>query len=518
MKPKRVWLVFGLVFCWKIALFIISAQPVPANDSFFYDGAVVNRILNGAYCNPSLAAAFPISGTEVFSAYPPLYQGVLFAWMSLLGTSALSAMTLHLVLFGLYMLVLAAVLKRLETPAWCVSLAGGYLLLLTFHDRPDSLAHLLGMLAVYAWVRSWRVLRGETAEVKNGRWIWGAVFFVILGLGTSLQIGAVYFLWIWIGTLAGFLAGRQRFPLVPIAVMTLVPAALVLMVKAGFPHLWAGFLEHAHQTPSFTGWRWPYREEMLKVVRTVPGVLLVTLFLPWAWLKQHRRSDSSVAGARNEVVLVSALVAAMAVVVACLFLLTPNTIAIANYLQPVIVAGYLAVCASLFAGERWLRIQVVCFVCMMLVGSVRAVGMSTWGLACARDVSYSAAVHRVAGELEKHPTGSQVVLSSAFLYEAARHKNIRWIHSDWLQPAGGDSATLDLRGLVARKPVQLVLTQFEYYRRYEAVLKKLESDPNVNSIHVENTARTPAPDASKSLQRVVQNIAWAPVIVDLSWK
>src|SRR5262245_57456626 len=88
--------VFAAVFAWKVLLFLLSVQPIPANDSFFYDGAVVNFLLHGHYFNPALALALPISGSEVFSAYPPLYQFFLWLWMRLWGTSALAAMALHL--------------------------------------------------------------------------------------------------------------------------------------------------------------------------------------------------------------------------------------------------------------------------------------------------------------------------------------------------------------------------------------------------------------------------------------
>src|SRR6266446_3274867 len=118
IKRLLTWpgLTFVLVFAWKLLLVILSAQPVPSNDSFFYDGPVVNFLLNGKYVNPSLALALPISGTEVFCAYPPLYQAALLGWMSLFGTSAISAMALQLVLFGLYMLVLLAIFRRLKLP------------------------------------------------------------------------------------------------------------------------------------------------------------------------------------------------------------------------------------------------------------------------------------------------------------------------------------------------------------------------------------------------------------------
>ena len=113
----RPGLVFLLVFAWKLALLVFTAQPVPANDSFFYDGPVVNFLLHGKYVNPSLIQALPISGGEVFSAYPPLHQAALLGWMSVCGTSALSAMWFHLVLIGIYMLIVLAILRRLQLPA-----------------------------------------------------------------------------------------------------------------------------------------------------------------------------------------------------------------------------------------------------------------------------------------------------------------------------------------------------------------------------------------------------------------
>ena len=92
----------------------------------------------------------------MFCAYPPMYQAVLLGWMALFGVSAVSAMTLHLLLFGGYMLVLLAIFRRLGAPGWAAAVAGAFLLVITFDDRPDSLAHVFGIAAVYAWVRSGR--------------------------------------------------------------------------------------------------------------------------------------------------------------------------------------------------------------------------------------------------------------------------------------------------------------------------------------------------------------------------
>ncbi len=515
-KLQRGSLVFALVYGWNIVLCVLTAQPVPSNDSFFYDGAVVNYLLNGGYHNPSLAAALPISGTQVFSAYPPLYQVPLLAWASVFGVTALSMMALHLFIFGLYMLVLLAILRRLQVPDWCVQIAGAFLVLITFHDRPDTFAQLLGMTAVYAWVRSRRIFAEETSPPAAG-WTWLMALLLVMTLFTSLQIGGTYLLWLWIGTAMACLVGKERFPVGPMLATILTPPALVFLISRLLPTAWHGFLEHVHHTPTFAGLRFPQFAELLKAGRTNPGVLLAAFFLPWAWFKQRRDYDS-VTGLRHEIVLVSALLAAMAILAGSLCVLTPNTVGIPSYFQPLIVAAYLSVCGALFAGNTWLRVQVVFVLLALLLGSVRAVGMSTWGVACARDVGYSAAIQRVRQELDQQPAGSTVVLSSAFLYEAARHKNIRWLHSDWLTEFKQGETHADAQGLLRWRPTQLILTQFDYFRRYRQAIAEVESDPHLRRARIENTIHRPAPDSSERLQRVLQHISWAPVIVDLEWK
>ncbi|MDB6018943.1 MAG: hypothetical protein JWR19_3432 [Pedosphaera sp.] len=518
MKDRRPWLVFALVFCWKIALFVISAQPVPASDSYFYDGAVVHHLLHGGYYNPCLAAAFPISSAQVFSVYPPFYQVPLLAWMSVFGVSALSAMALHIFLIGIYMVLLLAIFRRLQTPGWCVQLAGAFLLLITFHDRPDTVAHVMGMLAIYSWVRSRRILSEGLADNRISRWNWLTVVCVVLTIATSLQIGGVYFLWVFLGTALACYAGKERFPIVPMAAMAAAPIVLVLMVKTFLPLPWEGFVEHARQTPFITGFRALSWQEVLKVVRSVPGILLVTILLCWSWFTRRRELMAAMA-TRPGIIMLPALLGSLGVVAACLTILSANIVGnIPIYLQPLIVACYLALFGPLVASKLQSRLQVGCFVLMVLLGSVRAVGMSTWGIVCARDTSYASVMRRVAKELESHPTGTEVVISSPFLYEAALHQNIKPIHSDWLVRVWRDQQPDDARALVARKPAQLILSQFEYYRRYQGILEKVKSDPQLGSMEIENTAKTPSPDSFKSIQRVLQNVSWAPVIVNLTWK
>src|SRR5260370_24673651 len=82
--------------------------------------------------------------------------------MSLFGTSALAAMWLHMSLFGAYLLVVLAIFRQLGVPSRCANLAGLFLLAITFHDRPDSSAHVLGMLGVYAQVRAHGTFRCST--------------------------------------------------------------------------------------------------------------------------------------------------------------------------------------------------------------------------------------------------------------------------------------------------------------------------------------------------------------------
>ncbi len=499
---------------------------MPSNDAFFYDGPVVNFLLHGKYANPSLALALPISGGEVFCAYPPLYQLGLLGWMGVFGVSAVSAMSFHLVLFGICLLLLLAIFRRLELPAWTVHIAAMFLLVITFQDRPDSLAHVFGLAGVYAWIRS------RHRVMPRRGWTWAMATFVILSLATGLQIGGVYFLLVWIGTLAATFFAKDELPVASLAALVLVPMALVALVALGFPHLWAGFLEHARQTPSLTGWRIPRLAEILKMIRTLPGILAVAVLLPW-WFP--RRVEFREAG--KEMLWLLALactLAAMAIIVASMFVLTPNSVFFASYLQPVIVASYLAMMPTLTLARAGstsprpaedrralpglARLQAFCFIALAAIGAIRTIGMSTWGLACAADLGYPTAIESVRAELNSSPSNSLVVLSSAYLYEAARHNNVRWVHSDWMTPAERGGSNRDLEALISLRPSKLILTQFDFYRRYEPILTQLKLRPEVSEFRLANLARTPPPDSFKSLQKVVQHVSWAPVIVSLSWK
>jgi len=514
---------FALFFAWKLALLIFTAQPVPANDSFFYDGPVVNYLLHGEYRNPALVHALPISGGEVFCAYPPLYQFMLLGWMTVFGTSALAAMWLHLVLLAVYALVVLAIFRQLELSAGCVNLAGLFLFAITFHDRPDTLAHALGTFAVFAAVRTWggSFQNGGDAGPQNepGRrtarssnaWPWSCALLLLLTFSTSLQIGAIYALWIALMTAGSTWLWRLKFLWTAVLAFGFALAGLIVLVRFGFPHLWEGFQEHVRITPSVTGWRAPHLDELLKVARTAPGILLVGTLL--AWLAVRRNICLSASPAMFTAI--SGVIAASALIAGCLVVLTPNVVHVANYLQPVVVGCFLMAARDGFGGWRLARAIGALFVAAALLVSIRAVGLTTWGVACVRDVDRRTALARVKTELDALAPGSTAMISAAYLYDAARRTNINWVHSDW--PAAPGSPGGEIGGIIRLRPAKFILTQFDYYRRYTSHLRDLRSLPNPPQIQLSDAATIRPPDAFPSLQRVVQHVSWAPVVVNLNW-
>jgi hypothetical protein len=367
---------------------------------------------------------------------------------------------------------------------------------------------------------------------------WATVACVILSLATGLQIGALYFLLIWLGMLVTAVLEKEPFPVVPMFVSGLVPIALIALVIFGFPHLWKGFLEHARQTPSLTGLRVPHMAEILKALRTAPGILSVVALVPW-WLKVRTKLQAAGQGALWLVTL-SCSLATATIVIASLFVLTPNSVFFVGYLQPLIVGCALGMLAVLYGASaenktsatgdnaavslpnplytkrtRW---AVALFLTLAAVGSIRAIGMSTWGVLCARDFGYAKATQRVAMDLRDCSQGSTVVLSSAYLYEAARHDKIRWLHSDWLAPARRGGSSTDLESLINLKPCKIILTQFDYFRRFETVLAQLKESKELAHLEVVNTTGIRSPDSFPSLQKVVQHISWAPVVITLTWR
>ena len=503
---RNPFFVFGLVFLWRLALLIFTAQPIPANDAFFFDGPAVNSVLHGRFANPSVIYYTPFSATNIFCAYPPLYPLTLRAWMGVAGTSVLSAMWFHLLIFGVYLFLLAAIFRRLQTPAWCVNLAGLFLLAMTFDDRPDSLAQVFGLLAFWLWLDI----------EKRRRSAWLPAVLVTLSLWTNPEIGALYFGLVTALTLlrSGF-CGRQ-WPVLPLLLLLVLPPLSILAFKTWQPELWTGFLEHARQTPSFTHLRDPSLNDLLKVIRAIPGALLVMAVLPWHWRRENWSQP------QFQLAVVCSL-ASLAVTVGALTAFTADWINFARYLQPLAVGGFLAwrfAASDSAAPAPGLRCWQGAFRALALLAAVRAIGLSTWGVACAADVSYPAALQLVRSNLNSLPAGTTVVASSAFLYESARHSDLVWLHDDWLHPAstGVSDEECDRQAMVAIKPARMILVQYDFYRRFQGPLQWLQAHPELVEVTIRNYAKVTPPDASKSLQRVLQHIAWAPVIVDFKWK
>lgn len=495
-------MVFILVFAWKLALLLFTAQPVPSNDAFFYDGPVVNLLLHGKYCNPSLIHALPISGGEVFCAYPPLHQAVLLGWMSVFGASALSAMWLHVALLGLYFLIVFAILRRLPASPRVTNLAGLFLFGITFHDRPDTIAHVLGALALFGLMR-------------GGAGVWVAAGSLALAFTASLQIGGVYLLYCGLLVLVTVLTQKSSFPWAATLATGAALAGLVALVKFGYPHLWAGFQEHVRITPSVVGWHPPNLMDSLKAVRMAPAIFAVGAGILWALLRRSVAvatfNDSPAGG-----LAICGTLAGLAIIGASLVKLSPNTIHIANYLQPLVVGAFLSSGMFFPRTAKPSRIVLSLFLALSLVTGLRAIGMTTWGVCCARDVSYAKAVERIRAEVDPLPAGSVVVASSAYLYDLARRTNITWIHNDW--PAAPGGHLWENQAYAKLRPVRIIITQFDFYRRFRGIFERLEAHPDLVSLHVTNTASVRSPDSFPKMQRLVQHVAWAPVIVELTWR
>jgi len=270
-RPETV---FALVLLWKAALLIFTAQPIPANDAFFYDGAVVNYLLQGRYCNPSLVNALPISRRRSLLRLPPLYQLALLGWMSVAGTSVLAAMWLHFGLFTLYAALVLATAARYACRSGRA--LRGLVPARHYISRPaDSLAHVFGLAAVYA-TRAGVVGSGAAAGARRPARALGllAAINVVLCYGprackSAESTSCLIWLALWLPSLAAKPAPPQAAPGMKLvepkvrpslasgcAVMILVPGGPGAGRQAAWPHLWAGFQEHAAQ-PSVTSWRRP---------------------------------------------------------------------------------------------------------------------------------------------------------------------------------------------------------------------------------------------------------------------
>jgi hypothetical protein len=336
----------------------------------------------------------------------------------------------------------------------------------------------------------------------------------VLTFCTSLQIGALYSFWIFLGFVAGGKISKMRLPLGAIVAMMVIPPALVAVVRFDFPQCWAGFLENVHGNASLTGLRVPHFDEWLKAFRNVPAVFLMAALLPATATGRRWLGEMKTWGAA-EILFAAGLIAGLGFTLACLFVVAANWLIVVNYFQPVLVGLFLLLATRKFPGILRARAVQICLVLLVGLVAVRAIGLSTWGVVCSVNDSYASVRQRVAAELDSVPPHANVLLSCAYLYEADHHTNGNWIHEDYAPlRAEGENYLLALRRLRATK---LVLTQFDYYRRYQRVLDELRAAGGVE-ITVTNLAHIRPPDSYAPLQKVFQNISWAPVIVDLRWE
>jgi len=500
LKTLKTCWVWPATIGWKLGLIAACALPPPANDAFFFDGAVVNWLRHGAYVNPSIGRVFPTSGAELFSAYPPFYQAVLWAWMSVFGPTAQSALWLHGVLFAAFALTALAVLRRLAVPVAAINLGGLFLFGLTFHDRPDSVAQLAGLLSLLAW------LRAAEGGPAPGRWRVLGATALVLCLLTNLHVGALY---LAVGLAHAALAPRRpgaSAPWLALAAAVAVPLMLAAATARWWPVAWTGLMENLDATPSITGWRLPRLDEVLKIGRTVPGVLLVAAAAA-LWWRDRLPGSAGNSASRPSALWLALLGPAVLATVLALVFFTANFVQDVAYLQPLIAALALAVWPAAEALTRGLRR--VLFAGAALA-SIRAVGLSTWGVACALDVSCAGAEARAHHAIAVLPPNAEALVSSAYLYALADQTAVRCYHSDWAGRFGeGDGAL---------RPGVLVLTAYDYYRRYKRELAELAARGSVKIVSVEHDGRVPPPDAFPRLQRVLQHVSWAPVIVRLEWR
>ncbi|HXA45151.1 MAG TPA: hypothetical protein VNZ25_06570 [Candidatus Angelobacter sp.] len=498
--------VLGIVLLWRLFLFLFTAQPIPANDAFLFDGGVANWLKYGHYVNPCLERAFPISSGQVFSLYPPVYQLALLLWMLPFGFSTLSIMAMHLTMFAAGAVIVILMVRRFFPNDVNYGLAAALLLIITFNDRPEDLAHIFGLVSL--WLVA-NLISRPGPRLSTMVWL---ILFLLLTLYTSIIVGAVYF---GAGFIACGLAGwvqRRRVLVTPYFAVVVLFAAIVFWVMKVHPLWWQGFLENSAKTPAVEGLRKPNLLDLIKLLRAAPVFILAVAMMPFLYARRKELILQEWLFLTAGVFLMGLLTLVLSMTV-----ISPNYVLYTLYLQIILAAGLLALTNRLLPGCAG-NIRILILGCVLLVG-IRAVGMTTWGVACASKNSYWQTQSVLRKEFAPFTNSeAPVVISSAFLYTATEAGVRHPIHSDWFYDRALTAADADFQGMITLRPVKLVLTQFDYYRGFVTELDKLRVHPELVTFQVRDLAALRPPDAIPSLQRVVQNISWAPVIVDLNWK
>ena len=513
---RNPFYVLGLVLLWRIGLLVFTVQPIPANDAFGYDGAVVNYLHTGHYCNPSLAIIFPISGREVYSTYPPGYQGVLLVWMEIFGTSVISAMGLHLALFAVAAWLTLAIVRKFFPAATGYALAALLLFGFTFGDRPEDLAYVFGLGSLWLGLR--QISRVNVTATDAA----AITLLLLLMLYTSVIVGAYFFGVGFLAVVAALWWGRRRLVLlIPFVVSAVLFAIITMLIAKTEPRWWAGFMESARQQSVMSvGFHAPNLMALIKLARTAPVFLLTLPLLPLVIARRREIFSGTVTlddGKGAWMFLVAGIfVMGWVLLVADVTLLAADYVGYVMFTQIILAAGMLVLAPKLFPGrERLLRTLMLG--CVLLV-SIRGIGMTTWGAACAWKNSYWQTHETLRAELEPFvKSDAPVLVSSAFLYSAAEFGVKNPVHCDWYFDHANWTNNAEIIALIRLKPAKLALTQFDYYRSFAPVLDKLRGQPELAGLRIRNLSGVRTPDSIPSMQRVVQHISWAPVIVDLDW-
>ena len=490
---RNPFCVFGLIVLWRIALLVLTVQPVPTNDGFFFDGAVVNWLRHGQYFNPSLSVVFPISAHQVYAAYPPLYQGALLLWMKLFGTTVVSAMALHVALFAISgFIALTIVRKYFPAPAnhGLVSLL---FLVVTFDDRPEGLAHMFGL---WAMLLVGKMISGGA----NWRTATAITLALVGGFYTSVMVGAMYFGIGFIAVTVARLTRRENIYFAPFVLAGFFFWAIVFTIAKTEPLLWAGFLENARQTPIMVrGFRIPHLIDILKLVRNAPVFLIGVMALPFCYVR--RREIVSAYGPWMALIA-GVFVMGWALLAASMVLLEKTYVIYVVFTQILLAAGLLAL-AGIFVPAAKKSLNVALAGCVLLV-SVRAVGMTTWGASCAWKNSYRQTHDTLLKEFAPFAnTNSPVIASAAYLYTAAEANVQNPVQADWYFDRATWTNNADLNGFVGLQPRKLVLVQYDYYHMFAPLLERVCRQQGRAQITVRDLAEVRTPD-STSLYHVLQ--------------
>jgi hypothetical protein len=506
---REPFFVFALVLLWRLVMLVFAALPVPANDAFGYDGAVAHFLHGRGYFNPGFSVLFPISGRQIYATYPPVYQGVLLVWMKLFGTSAISAMWLHLVMFAISGSIIVDIIRRYFPRVAGWALVPLFYFGFTFDDRPDGLAYIFGAISLWLVVRE---ISGNGFSAARLVTLTATLFF---GLYTSVIVGAFFFGIAFLTCAASAVWSRKFQWFAAFAAAAGLFVVVTLSIIKWEPLWWAGFMESARQQSVVSsGWHLPNAHMILKFLRTVPVFVIAVGIVPIIFLRWRQFEP----GKSAWIALVAGIfVMGWVLLVAAETLLAPDYATFAISTQVILAAGLLGM-TEIYFPRRVRLTRALLIACCVLV-SVRAIGMSTWGVACAWKNSYTSTQKILRQEFAPFVVSDRpILISSAFLYCAEDMGVKNPVHAEYYFDHASWTNNAQLNAILNLRPTRLALTQFDYYRGFLPLLEALRQCPECESVRVRNVAGMPVPDARTSTQLVLQHISWAPVLVDLDWK